>query len=70
VTVTGGKRCVVCGGDKRGSLTCPACTECDCGTCMVPHAPGKHPDCEMYDHHCESCHERKICTKAECVSRR
>ena len=39
---------------------------CLCGTCVTPHALGKHPDCEYFDHHCDSCHEKKLCTKTEC----
>jgi chromosome segregation ATPase len=35
-----------------------------CGTGQHPFGA---PGCEYHDHHCEACHEKALCTKAECV---
>lgn len=40
---------------------------CDCYHCAgkPADAKGKQP-CEYYDHHCDLCHERGICTAHAC----
>ena len=44
---------------------------CSCYFCFgKDRLPGEHHTCEMYKHHCESCHARGFCTLAECVGSR
>lgn len=45
-------------------------TACLCGTMSEFHKMGEHPDCEYFEHHCEACHEKKLCTKTECLEKR
>jgi hypothetical protein len=47
------------------SGACVLCGPCDCATLPRGHNFGE-PGCENHDHHCEFCHEKGICTKAEC----
>lgn len=40
---------------------------CLCATSREPHAMGKDPSCEYFEHHCDSCHSLKVCTKVGCL---
>lgn len=39
---------------------------CECGSGMRWHLFGKDESCEYFEHHCDMCHERAICTIPEC----
>lgn len=39
---------------------------CDCFTGAAGHAFGLDPDCEFFQHHCETCHQYKTCTTKQC----
>jgi len=34
------------------------------------HTKGSKPECQYFEHHCDSCHKFWTCTKTECVSAR
>ena len=43
--------------------------DCSCAFCngsMPRQMRGKRDDCEYRNHHCESCHDIRICTQAAC----
>lgn len=39
---------------------------CECGDYNQVHPFGKHPKCEYFEHHCEECHKRGMCTLETC----
>lgn len=40
--------------------------KCNCYYCSDKVSGHGESPCEYYQHHCDSCHEKKICTADEC----
>lgn len=40
--------------------------DCDCFNCDGKESGRGEDPCEYYNHHCDSCHERNLCTKLNC----
>ena len=41
---------------------------CECGTGYGPHEYAGDPLCEQFDHCCDMCHSRKLCTTEKCLA--
>lgn len=48
------------------SVTTVGKDDCGCFTGPSGHTYAEHPLCEYFEHHCETCHARGLCTREAC----